>query len=297
MSDGLAELSARAATLREELERASYEYYVLDRPEISDAEYDLKFRELLELERAHPELRTPDSPTQRVGAPPQDVLAKHAHLVPMLSLGNAFDDDELREWEERMARIAGDDARGATTPPSSRSTARPSASRTRTAFSRSARRAATEPSARWSRPTCAPSATFRSGLRTKRPPRRIEIRGEVYLPFDAFERMNEQRAAAGEPLFANPRNTAAGSLRQLDPSITAARPLRFYGYSAAVPDGETHAVRDAVGAARGAGRMGHSRWRRTAFTLRIARRRRRVRARRRNARARRRSTSRSTAWS
>src|SRR5688572_15817576 len=94
MAEGLSEQSARAAALREELERASYQYYVLDRPEISDAEYDRKFRDLLELERAHPELRTPDSPTQRVGAPPQGVLAKHTHLVSMLSLGNAFDDDE-----------------------------------------------------------------------------------------------------------------------------------------------------------------------------------------------------------
>src|ERR671925_425305 len=111
MPDELAERSARAATLREELERANYQYYVLDQREISDAEYDGKFRELVELERAHPELRTPDSPTQRVGAPPQGILAKHIHLVSMLSLGNAFDDDELVEWTKRIVRIAGDAAR------------------------------------------------------------------------------------------------------------------------------------------------------------------------------------------
>src|SRR5918998_339990 len=107
MAEGLAERSARAAALREELERASYEYYVLDRPEISDAEYDRKFRALLELERANPELRTPDSPTQRVGAPPQGVLAKHSHLVPMLSLGNAFDDENLGGGMDRGARVVG----------------------------------------------------------------------------------------------------------------------------------------------------------------------------------------------
>src|SRR5829696_191801 len=100
--DDLAALAARAATLREEIEQAAHEYYVLDRPTRSDAEYDRLFRELQELEREHPELRTADSPTLRVGAPPQSALPKHSHLVPMLSLGNAFDDAELDEWGERL---------------------------------------------------------------------------------------------------------------------------------------------------------------------------------------------------
>ena len=100
MTTSLTELSARAGHLREVLERAAYEYYVLDRPSISDAEYDRLFRELQELERALPELRTADSPTQRVGAPPQSALPKHTHAVPMLSLGNAFNDDELRAWDD-----------------------------------------------------------------------------------------------------------------------------------------------------------------------------------------------------
>src|SRR5919199_361413 len=107
--DSPAALAARAAELRERLERASYEYYVLDRPTLSDREYDQLFRELQELERAHPELRTPDSPTQRVGAEPASALAKHRHLVPMLSLGNAFNDEELAEWEERLKRLVGED--------------------------------------------------------------------------------------------------------------------------------------------------------------------------------------------
>src|SRR5690348_8807501 len=109
MSADLSQLSARADELRRQLERASFQYYVLDQPEISDLEYDRMFRELQELEAQHPELRTPDSPTQRVGAPPQSQLAKHAHLVPMLSLGNAFDDDELRDWVARIDRLVGPD--------------------------------------------------------------------------------------------------------------------------------------------------------------------------------------------
>ncbi len=105
------EASARAATLREQLERANHEYYVLDRPSLSDAEYDKLFRELQGLEREHPELRTDDSPTLRVGAEPQSQLVKHQHLVPMLSLANSFNDEELAAWEERLVRFAGEDVR------------------------------------------------------------------------------------------------------------------------------------------------------------------------------------------
>jgi DNA ligase (NAD+) len=237
MAEGLAEQSARAAALREELERASHQYYVLDRPEISDAEYDRKFRELLELERAHPQLRTPDSPTQRVGAPPQGTLAKHTHIVSMLSLGNAFDDDELREWTDRMARVVGEAARGDYTAELKIDGAAVSLTYEDGVFTIGATRG----NGTIGEVVTANLRTIRDiplRLRAKRPPRRIEIRGEVYFPFDAFEQLNQQRAAAGEELYANPRNTAAGTLRQLDPSITAERRLRFYGFSAAVPDGE-----------------------------------------------------------
>jgi DNA ligase (NAD+) len=231
------ELAARAADLRQRIEQASYDYYVLDRPVISDKEYDLLFRELQELERAHPELRTADSPTLRVGAPPQSALPKHAHLVPMLSLGNAFNDDELRQWAERLTRLVGDDA------------------------------ASSGYSAELKIDGAAVSLTYRDGvlvtgatrgngtigeditanirtlrdvplrLRGSKPPALIEIRGEVYYPFERFEQMNEARVQAGEPVFANPRNAAAGALRQLDPAITATRPLRFFGYSIATPPG------------------------------------------------------------
>src|SRR5438552_14594099 len=104
-------LAARAKALREQLEQASYEYHLLDRPSISDAQYDKLYRELLELEEQYPTLRTADSPTQRVGAEPASQLVKHTHLIPMLSLANAFNDEELKAWEERLVRMAGDDVR------------------------------------------------------------------------------------------------------------------------------------------------------------------------------------------
>ena len=109
--DDLSELAARAEDLRRRLERASYEYHVLDQPTISDAEYDRLYRQLVDLEEAHPTLRTPDSPTQRVGAEPLSQLAKHTHLVPMLSLANAFNEEELAAWEERIVRMAGEEVR------------------------------------------------------------------------------------------------------------------------------------------------------------------------------------------
>ena len=109
----LPEQSARAAELRRQLDQASYEYYMLDRPALSDAAYDALFRELQALETENPELRTADSPTLRVGAEPQSQLAKHQHLIPMLSLANAFNDDELNAWEERLVRMAGEEVRAA----------------------------------------------------------------------------------------------------------------------------------------------------------------------------------------
>jgi DNA ligase (NAD+) len=235
----LKELAARAHELRQALERANFQYYVLDQPEISDLEYDRMFRELLELERAHPELRTPDSPTVRVGAPPQSQLAKHEHVVRMLSLGNAFNDDELRQWEQRITRLAGDDV-------------------SRVGYTAELKIDGAAVSLTYEDGVFVTGATRGNGvigevvtanlrtvrdiplrLRTDAPPRLVEIRGEVYLPFDRFEKLNESRVKAGEPVFANPRNAAAGALRQLDPTITAQRKLRFFGFSAAVPPGVT----------------------------------------------------------
>ena len=236
MTQPLSELASRAATLREEIDRANHEYYVLDAPTRSDLEYDVLLRELKALEAAHPELRTPDSPTMRVGAEPQSQLSKHTHLAPMLSLGNAFADDELAAWEERMVRIAGEDARHGYTAELKIDGAAVSLTYRDGILVTAATRGNgtigedVTPNARTVHDV--PLRLKGSGY-----PAVFEVRGEIYMPFDRFEQMNEERAKAGESLFANPRNAAAGALRQLDPAITAQRPLRFYGYAAATPPG------------------------------------------------------------
>lgn len=233
----LSALSARAATLREEIERANHEYYVLDRPTISDAEYDRLFRELRELESNHPTLRTADSPTLRVGVEPQSALVKHQHLVPMLSLGNAFDPDELAEWEERLVRLAGEDVRksGYTCELKIDGAACSLTYREGVLIA-----GATRGNGIVGESVTANLRTIKQiplRLRGKDHPLVMEVRGEVYMPFSGFERMNEERVRAGEPVFANPRNSAAGALRQLDPSVSAARPLRFFAYAVAVQEG------------------------------------------------------------
>ena len=233
----LSQLAARADELRRQLERANYQYYVLDAPEISDAEYDVMFRELQRLEDEHPELRTADSPTVRVGAPPQSQLAKHTHLSPMLSLGNAFSDDELAEWEARLVRLVGDEVHteGYTAELKIDGAAVGLTYENGVLVS-----GATRGNGTIGENVTTNLRTIREiplRLATDQPPARIEIRGEVYIPFDEFERLNVERAKANEPLYANPRNTAAGSLRQLDPAMTAARPLRFFGFGIAVPRG------------------------------------------------------------
>ena len=238
----LPEASARADELRRQLERASYEYYVLDRPTIADIEYDKLYRELVELEERYPILRTPDSPTQRVGAEPASQLVKHTHLVPMLSLANAFNDEELEEWEERIVRMAGDDVR--------RSGYNCELKIDGAAVSLTYREGVLVEGATRGNGTIGEAVT--ANLRTIRDiplrlhgsdhPFLMEIRGEVYMSFSGFERMNEQRIASGEPVFANPRNAAAGALRQLDPRITASRPLHFFGYAIAISDGDELAV-------------------------------------------------------
>src|SRR2546430_6772184 len=228
----------RAAELRVILTRAAHEYYVLDRPAMSDVDYDRLFRELQDLERDFPECVSPDSPTLRIGAEVQSQLAKHEHLRPMLSLGNAFDDEELRSWEERLVRLAGDDVA------KSGYTAELKIDGTAVALTYENRifvMRATRGNGTIGEDVTVNLRTVRDvplRLHESAPPGRLEVRGEVYYPFDRFEAMNEARARAGDPGFANPRNAAAGSLRMLDPSVTASRPLRFFGYSVAAPDGE-----------------------------------------------------------
>jgi DNA ligase (NAD+) len=238
-SAGNDELAARADTLRAQLDQASYEYHVLDRPTMPDATYDKLYRELVTLEEAHPSLRTADSPTQRVGAEPATTLAKHTHLVPMLSLANAFNEEELEAWEERAVRLSGDDVR-------------------KSGYTGELKIDGAAIALTYQDGVLVEGTTRGNGvvgesvttnLRTIREiplrlrgdnhPALMEIRGEVYMPFSGFERMNEERIAAGQPVFANPRNSASGALRQLDPKLAAAKPLSFFGYAVALPAGES----------------------------------------------------------
>ena len=224
----------RARQLREEIDRHNRLYYVLDRPEISDADYDILMRELRELEEPHPDLMTPDSPTHRVGAPPAEGFAEVQHPVPMLSLSNAFNDEELRAWHRRATALLDG--------------------------------AEFHMVCELKIDGLAVALTYRDGLlvhgatrgdgyrgedvtrnlRTIRSiplsvpadaPRLFEVRGEVYFPRSQFDRLNEERAEQGLPTYANPRNTAAGSLRQLDSRITAQRPLDIFVYGLGYAEG------------------------------------------------------------
>ncbi len=226
-----AEVVTRVRELREQIDYHNYRYYVLDQPVISDAEFDRLFRELQDLEAAYPELVTPDSPTQRIGAAPLEKFETVPHRQPMLSLENAFTEAEAREFDQRLKRFL----------------------RTAEEFDY-----VVEPKV----DGCAVELVYEHGrltvgstrgdgyrgenvtqnLKTLRTiplkllegeapaPALLEVRGEVYMDLEEFRKLNEQRLARGEPAFANPRNAAAGSLRQLDPAITAARPLFIYCY-------------------------------------------------------------------
>jgi DNA ligase (NAD+) len=228
---GDAGVAARAAELRERLHLANYEYYVLDRPTLTDPEFDRLFRELREIERAHPELRAPDSPTLRIGAEPASRLEKTTHLAPMLSLDNAFSADELSAWEARNARIA-DEVRSAgyVAEPKMDGLAI-----TLTYEQGVLVKGATRGNGSIGEIVTANLRTIGDiplRLRTTAGvPERVEVRGEVFLSLSGFQALNERRAAAGEATFANPRNAAAGSLRQLDPNVTAGRPLRFFAFA------------------------------------------------------------------
>jgi DNA ligase (NAD+) len=231
---------ARAAELRQILERANRLYHEADAPELTDAEYDRLFRELTDLEAAHPGLVTPDSPTQRVGARSTSPLADVEHRVPMLSLANAFDADELRAFDGRVRRGLG---HGAVDPGPS--------------YVAELKIDGLAISLRYEDGRFVLGATRGDGrtgedvtanLRTiaaipKRLPERasLEVRGEVYMPKAEFARINSEREEAGLPLYANPRNSGAGSLRQIDPRVTASRNLSAWFYIL-IEDGEAAAV-------------------------------------------------------
>jgi DNA ligase (NAD+) len=234
----------RSGELRRQLEYHNHRYYVLDDPEISDTDYDVLLNELRDLEAEHPDLLTPDSPTQRVGAEPLDKFPEVPHLQPMLSLANARNEEEMAAWVVRSERYLG----------------RQGVEMGDVLF-------VTEPkidglaiSLVYQDGILVRGATRGNGeigedvtqnlrtigaipLRVEDAPALIEVRGEIYLPLAAFAKLNEQRAEAGEPTFANPRNSAAGSIRQLDPQLAAARPLSMWCYGIGATEGiefETH---------------------------------------------------------
>jgi DNA ligase (NAD+) len=229
----LTDVEARVAELRRQLEYHGHRYYVLDDPEISDAEYDALLNELRELEAAHPELLTPDSPTQRVGGQPLDKFTPVEHLQPMLSLANARNEDELRAWEARVRRLSGRDDIEYVTEPKIDGLAI-----SLVYEDGSLVRGATRGDGETGEDVTQNLKTIKAiPLRVDGAPPLLEVRGEAYLPLAAFARLNEQRAEAGEPTFANPRNSAAGSIRQLDPQIAASRPLSMWAYSVGAVDG------------------------------------------------------------
>jgi DNA ligase (NAD+) len=223
------QVAARVAELRKEIEYHNYRYYVVDDPVISDEEYDRLFRELVELEKEYPELASPDSPTQRVGAEPQERFKKVQHGRPMLSLANAFDHEELLAFEKRIRNLLGAEDIDFVTELKIDGCAV-----TLNYENGVLVRGATRGNGLIGEEITANLKTIRViplRLQGGTNPKLVEVRGEAYLPLSAFNKANEERAAAGETPFANPRNAAAGALRQLDPRATAERPLSFFGYS------------------------------------------------------------------
>ncbi|MBB3276997.1 MULTISPECIES: NAD-dependent DNA ligase LigA [Pseudoxanthomonas] len=225
----------RAIELRRLLDDANYRYHVLDEPNIPDAEYDRLLRELDELEAANPDLITPDSPTQRVGNAPSARFAEVRHAIPMLSLGNAFSDEEVQDFVRRIAEKL---------------------KRPHLLFSVEPKLDGLAISLRYEDGAFVQGATRGDGatgedvtanlrtikaipmrLRGKGWPRVLEVRGEVYMPLAAFRAYNERALKEGGKVLANPRNGAAGSLRQLDPRMTAQRPLAFYAYAVGLVEG------------------------------------------------------------
>jgi DNA ligase (NAD+) len=218
----------RVAALRKQLDDANYRYHVLDDPQLSDADYDALLRELIDLEEANPKLRSPDSPTVRVGSLPSGAFAPYVHGKPMLSLGNAFDAGELRAFDERVRKLAGG-APVAYTCELKIDGLAISLHYENNAFVRGGTRGdgttGEDVTDNLRTVRSIPLRLRGTGVRT------IDVRGEVYFKRSDFDALNARREAAGQPLFANPRNTAAGALRQLDSRLTAERRLSFFAYA------------------------------------------------------------------
>lgn len=240
-------IKKRVEKLREEIEYHNYRYYILDQPEISDAQYDRLMRELEKLEEEYPELRSPNSPTQRVGASPLEAFEIVRHTLPMLSLANAFDENEAREFDKRVKKFLGSPADVIYV---------------------------TEPKLDglavelvYEEGSFAIGSTRGDGIhgenitqnlrtiktiplqlvRKEAPiPKRLEVRGEVIIQIDKFKALNRRREELGDPPFANPRNAAAGSVRQLDPKITRERPLEIYCYGIGEVRGQSFKTQDEI---------------------------------------------------
>ncbi|WP_035063283.1 NAD-dependent DNA ligase LigA [Anoxybacillus ayderensis] len=217
------DVEKQIAELREQIEKHNYAYYVLDQPSISDAEYDELMRKLMELEEQYPQYKTPDSPSQRVGGAPLEAFQKVTHRVPMLSLSNAFNEGDLRDFDRRVRQEVGD--------------VRYVCELKIDGLAVSLRyedgyfvQGATRGDGTTGEDITENLKTIRSLPLRLRKQVTIEVRGEAYMPRKSFEKLNEKRKMNGEELFANPRNAAAGSLRQLDPKIVASRQLDIFVY-------------------------------------------------------------------
>ncbi len=230
----------RAEALRKEIDEHNYRYYVLDDPSVDDAVYDALMRELVEIEAAHPTLQTPDSPTQRVGAEPSSAFAEVAHEVPMLSLANAFSEQEVKDFDRRVRErleLTADDGPVVYT-------AEPKLDGLAVSLlyeDGEFRRAATRGDGTTGEDVTHNVRTLRSvplKLRGRDYPKRFEVRGEVYMTREGFASLNERIGAAGGKTFVNPRNAAAGSLRQLDAAVTRSRPLLLFCFAVGAVEGK-----------------------------------------------------------
>lgn len=229
------EAQTRAGILKTEIEKHNYLYYVMDQPEISDAEYDRLMRELIRLEEEYPELQTPDSPTQRVGGRPLTIFNSIRHRIPLLSLANTFDEVELKAFDSRVKKALGTDSEV-------EYTAELKIDGLTIALTYEAGllvQAATRGDGEEGEDVTANVKTIKSIPLRLPSPINIGVRGEVYIKKNDFERLNRQREDDEEALFANPRNAAAGSLRQLDSKITANRPLDIFCYDILYIEGQT----------------------------------------------------------
>ncbi|MGO9832169.1 MAG: NAD-dependent DNA ligase LigA [Myxococcaceae bacterium] len=231
----VAQAAERVARLRAEIAHHDKRYYVLDDPEISDAEYDTLLRELQRLEAEHPQLARPDSPTQRVAGAPADRFRTVEHHLPMLSLANCFDEAGLREFDERVRKVL-----GSAEVPYDCEPKLDGLAVELVYLDGALAEGSTRGDGLLGEEVTANLRTQRSvplQLATQAPPKRLEVRGEVFLRKADFLHLNERREREGEPTFANPRNAAAGSLRQLDPKVTAGRRLSLYIYEVGAWDG------------------------------------------------------------